>query len=65
MVMDGYITRVPNSLFVRSTQFPADQFAFTSAPWASNVTDVMRVRYGLGADRLDYLLAGHSHFDHS
>jgi hypothetical protein len=65
MVMDGYITRVPNSIFVRSTQFPADQFAFTSAPWASNVTDVMRVRYGLGVERLDYLLAGHSHFDHT
>lgn len=65
IVMDGYITRVPNNIFVRSTLFPADQFAFTSAPWASNVTDVMRVRYGLGVERLDYVLAGHSHFDHT
>lgn len=65
LVMDGYITRVPNNIFVRSTEFPADQFAFTSAPWASNVTDVMKVRYGLGVDSLDYVLAGHSHFDHT
>lgn len=65
MVMDGYITRVPNSIFVRSTELPADQFAFTGAPRASNVTDVMKVRYGLGVDSLDYVLAGHSHFDHT
>jgi hypothetical protein len=66
MVMDGYITRVPNNIFVRSTQFPADQFAFTSAPWASNATDVLRVRYAMQKEaRLDYLLAGHSHFDHT
>jgi hypothetical protein len=65
MVMDGYITRVRSSVFVPSTQFPADVFAFTKASWPSNVTDVMRVRYGLGVDSLDYLLAGHSHFDHT
>lgn len=66
MIMDGYITRVPAALFVPSTQFPADQFAFTSAPWASNVTDVMKVRYGLlQGGTLDYVLAGHSHFDHT
>ena len=66
MVMDGYITRVPARIFVRSTQFPADQFAFTSEPWAPNATDVMRVRYAMQKEaRLDYVLAGHSHFDHS
>ena len=65
MVMDGYLTRVPSSVFVPSKQFPADQFAFTNATWPSNVTDVMRVRFALGADNLDYLLAGHSHFDHT
>src|SRR5204862_6766860 len=66
MVMDGYITRVPNNIFVRSTQFPADQFAFTSASWPSNVTDVMKVKFAMQNEaRLDYVLAGHSHFDHT
>ena len=66
IIMDGYITRVPQGLFVRSTQFPADQFAFTSAPYPVNVPDVLRVRDALSADgRLDYVLAGHSHFDHT
>jgi L-ascorbate metabolism protein UlaG (beta-lactamase superfamily) len=66
IVMDGYITRVPQRIFVRSQQFPADQYAFTSEPWSSNATDVLRVRYALEAEgRLDYVLAGHSHFDHT
>jgi hypothetical protein len=66
MVMDGYITRAPANVFVPSSQFPADQFAFTSQPWASNVTDVMRVRYAMRENaKLDYVLAGHSHFDHT
>ncbi|HYS11386.1 MAG TPA: hypothetical protein VEP66_21800 [Myxococcales bacterium] len=66
MVMDGYITRVPQNIFVRSTQFPADQFAFTSQPWPSNVTDVMKVKFAMQKEaRLDFVLAGHSHFDHT
>ena len=66
ILMDGYITRVPQRLFVPSKQFPGDVFAFTSAPWPSNVTDVMRVRFALEDEgRLDYVLAGHSHFDHT
>jgi hypothetical protein len=35
IVMDGYITRVPQKVFVASEKFPADQFAFTNAPCAS------------------------------
>jgi len=66
IVMDGYITRVPNNIFVRSTQFPADQFAFTSQPWPVDGAAVKRVHDALTADgRLDYVLAGHSHFDHT
>ncbi len=66
MIMDGYITRVPANLFVPSSTHPADRFAFTSGPWASNVTDVMKVRYALLQDSgLAYMLAGHSHFDHT
>jgi L-ascorbate metabolism protein UlaG (beta-lactamase superfamily) len=66
IMMDGYITRVPNGIFVRSTQFPADQFAFTSQPWPVDTAAVKRVHDVLTADgRLDYILAGHSHFDHT
>jgi hypothetical protein len=66
IVMDGYITRVPNNIFVRSQQFPADQFAFTSQPWPVDTAAVKRVHDALTADgRLDYVLAGHSHFDHT
>lgn len=67
IVMDGYISRVPGApFFVPSPQFPADQFAFTIGPKNVEVANVARVvdalpRHG----RLDYLLAGHSHFDHS
>src|SRR5712671_182896 len=66
IVMDGYITRVPQRVFVASKDFPADQFAFTSAPWPVDVPAVLRVQNALAADgRLDYVLAGHSHFDHT
>jgi L-ascorbate metabolism protein UlaG (beta-lactamase superfamily) len=67
IVMDGYITRVPGPpFFVASPQFPADQFAFTQGPYNVDVASVTRVKDALSADgRLDYLLAGHSHFDHT
>jgi L-ascorbate metabolism protein UlaG (beta-lactamase superfamily) len=66
VIMDGYITRVPQSVFKPAPGFPADQFAFTSAAVPVNVPAVLRVRDALAADgRIDYLLAGHSHFDHT
>jgi hypothetical protein len=67
IVMDGYITRVPGPpFFVASTEFPADQFAFTQGPYNVDVASVTRVRNALPANgRLDYILAGHSHFDHT
>ena len=67
IVMDGYITRVPGPpFFVPSPQFPADQFAFTIGPYNVDVPAVTRVKNALpGNGKLDYLLAGHSHFDHS
>ncbi len=66
IVMDGYITRVPAKVFVPAPGFPADQFAFTNAPWPVDVPAVLRVQNALAADgRLDYVLAGHSHFDHT
>jgi L-ascorbate metabolism protein UlaG (beta-lactamase superfamily) len=66
IVMDGYITRVPQRIFRPAPGFPADQFAFTTEPWSPDVPAILRVRDALTADgRLDYLLAGHSHFDHT
>ena len=44
IVMDGYITRVPEKIFVPSRQFPNDRYTFTTQPWKPNVADVRRVR---------------------
>ena len=67
IVMDGYITRVPGPpFFVPSPQFPADQFAFTIGPRTVEVGSIKRVLEALPArGKLDLLLTGHSHFDHS
>ena len=67
ILMDGYISRVPGApFFVPSPQFPADQFATTIGPRTVEVGNILRVLDAMPArGRLDYLLAGHSHFDHS
>jgi L-ascorbate metabolism protein UlaG (beta-lactamase superfamily) len=67
IVMDGYITRVPGPpFFFAPAAFPADQFAFTTGPYNVDVASVTRVKNALPANgRLDYILAGHSHFDHT
>ena len=66
IVMDGYITRVPEKIFVPSRQYPNDRYTFTTQPWKPNVADVRRVRDAISSDgRLDFVLAGHSHFDHT
>ena len=67
IVMDGYITRVPGPpFFFAPVGFPADQFAFTQGPYDVDVASVTRVKNALEANgKLDYLLAGHSHFDHT
>lgn len=64
IVMDGYITRVPENIFVPGPG--TDVFAYTSEYWPVDVAAVTRVHDALQADgQLDYLLAGHSHFDHT
>jgi len=67
IIMDGYITRVPGPpFFFAPPGFPNDQFAFTQGPRTVDVASVTRVRDALSANgNLDYLLAGHSHFDHT
>ena len=66
-IMDGYITRVPGPpFFLVAPNYPNDKYTFTREPFGVDVKSVSRVRDALlGDQKLDYLLAGHSHFDHS
>ena len=66
IVMDGYITRVPEDLFVPSAVFPKDLYTYTKGPFGVDDAAVGKVRAAmLGSYKLDLLLAGHAHFDHS
>ena len=66
IVMDGYITRVPESLFIPSAVFPKDMYTYTKGPYGVDLPAVTRVRDAtVGTARLDLLLAGHAHWDHS
>jgi len=66
IVMDGYITRVPESLFTPSPVFPKDLYTYTKASYGVDLPAITKVRNAvLGTDRLDLLLAGHAHWDHS
>jgi L-ascorbate metabolism protein UlaG (beta-lactamase superfamily) len=66
ILMDGYITRVPENLFVASSVFPKDMYTYTKGPYGVDIPAVTRVRDAmLGTDKLDLLLAGHAHWDHS
>src|SRR5689334_23258539 len=66
IVMDGYITRVPEKLFVASPVFPKDLYTFTKGPYGVDLPAITRVKNAtLGTDKLDLLLAGHAHFDHT
>ena len=67
IVLDGYITRLPGApFFYAPKNFPGDQYAYTKAPAKVDVASVARVRDAmLGTAKLDYVLSGHSHWDHS
>jgi hypothetical protein len=67
IMMDAYITRVPGPpFFVAPAAYPNDLYAYTQGPYGVDVQSIIRVRDAvLGNSRLDYLLAGHSHFDHT
>jgi hypothetical protein len=66
ILMDGYVTRLPESLFAPSQVYANDLYAFTKGPATVDVQAVTKVRDAmLGADKLDLLLVGHSHWDHS
>ena len=66
IVMDGYISRVPETMFVASSVFPKDLYTYTKGPYGVDTAAVAKVRTALlGSDKLDLLLAGHAHFDHT
>ena len=66
IVMDGYISRLPESLFTPSPTYANDLYAYTKGPAHVDVAAITKVRDAmLGADKLDLLLVGHSHWDHS
>jgi len=67
IVMDGYITRVPGPPFFHSPpDFPGDLYAYTDKPYGIDRESVRKVHDAmLGNAKLDYLLVGHSHWDHS
>ena len=67
IVMDAYITRVPGPpFFVAPVAYPNDLYAYTQGPYGVDLPSITRVREAvLGNAKLDYLLAGHSHFDHT
>ena len=66
ILMDGYITRVPESEFTASPVYPKDLYTYTKAAYGIDMPSITKVRDGLvGNDKLDLLLVGHSHFDHS
>ncbi|GAC1614123.1 MAG: hypothetical protein NVS4B5_02320 [Vulcanimicrobiaceae bacterium] len=61
-MMDGYITRVPQALFYGG----GGGLAYTRAAFPANRTDVTTVQQTLAKyGSIDYILAGHSHFDHT
>jgi hypothetical protein len=63
IIMDGYFTRVPGPPFFFGG---GGGLKNTVAPFSVDVPAVVRVRYALDAGgRLDYVIAGHSHFDHT
>jgi L-ascorbate metabolism protein UlaG (beta-lactamase superfamily) len=67
IMMDAYITRVPGPpFFYAPPDLPGDQYAYTQKPYGIDDESIRKVRDAvLGGDKLDYLLVGHSHFDHS
>ena len=66
IVMDGYITRLPESLFIASSVFPKDMYTYTKGPAGVDIAAITKVKNAmLGSDKVDLLLAGHAHWDHT
>jgi len=67
IMMDGYITRVPGPPFFYSPpKIPGDLYAYTKEGYPIDTASIAKVNDTLlGGAKLDYMLVGHSHFDHS
>src|SRR3954464_5287185 len=62
IVMDGYISRLPESLFIASPVSPKDMYPYTKGPAGVDLPAITKVKDGmLGTDKVDLLLAGHAH----
>jgi hypothetical protein len=62
VIIDGYITRIPQSEFYGG----GGGLAYTRKAYRPDVNGVTRVMNALGgASKIQILLSGHSHFDHS
>jgi hypothetical protein len=66
-MMDAYISRVPGPPFFTSPPaYPGDLYAYTKSSYPVDTGSIGKVRNAvLGDKKLDVLLVGHSHFDHS
>ena len=66
IMMDEYISRLPNSIFFAPPAYPNDMYAYTKTAQGIDLESIKKVRDAeVGADKVDYLLVGHSHWDHS
>src|SRR3954452_2999283 len=66
ILMDAYISRLPNSLFYPPPAYPNDMYAYTKSAEGVDVESIKKVRDAeVGTEKVDYLLVGHSHWDHS
>jgi L-ascorbate metabolism protein UlaG (beta-lactamase superfamily) len=67
IMMDAYITRLPGPPFFYSPPgYPNDQYAYTRSAQGVDTAAITKVKDAvLGGDKLDYMLVGHSHWDHS
>src|SRR5579862_1720487 len=67
IMMDAYITRVPGPpFFYPPKSYPNDLYAYTKGPYGVDIDSIKKVKdVVLGPAKLDYMLVGHSHFDHS
>lgn len=64
--MDAYFTRLPQASFYPPPGLPNDQYAYTRSAQGVDMEALRRVREAaLGSAKLDLLLVGHSHWDHS
>ena len=64
--MDAYFTRLPQASFYPPPGLPNDMYAYTRTPQAVDMESIRKVREAaLGNGKLDLLLVGHAHWDHS